>query len=520
MTSPQPCDFISRWSASSAAERANYQLFLSELCDFLDRPSPQSHPSLRDRGKPYVFERSRHLRQPDGTHQFRLIDLYKRNHFVLEAKQGSPPPDGRSILEFAYPFVPTLRRRRVRRRSRHSGWDEAMLRARNQAEQYAKALPAIRRLAALPDHRRCRLLHRTLRRFLRHRQSLRPFPGSLTHRILLEDSKPVHPRPPSRHLARPLLARPQPHLRPGHPRRRLATRQPRPRSRARQPPARGCRRLPDALHLHFLRRRHPSPSRPQLGSTCSKPSDDLANFKPMVEALWPTMNTGGFSPILREHVLRFNGGLFEAVEALPLNRDQFDLLIEAAAADGKMSSPPSSAPFWNAPSTRASATPAPITRRAPTWSASSSPPSSSLSATMARRPSRRRSPWNAPANDDAIESSSAFQRRLCDIRVLDPACGSGNFLYVTLEHLKRLEGEVLEALEAWAKCSRPRKNRLHRRSPPAPRHRSQSRAAAITDLVLWIGYLQWHFRTRATAHAAQPVIKQLPQHRDRDALLA
>ena len=31
-------------------------------------------------------------------------------------------------------------------------------------------------------------------------------------------------------------------------------------------------------------------------------------------------------------------------------------------------------------------------------------------------------------------------------RVLDPACGSGNFLYVTLEHLKRLEGEVLNQL--------------------------------------------------------------------------
>ena len=31
-------------------------------------------------------------------------------------------------------------------------------------------------------------------------------------------------------------------------------------------------------------------------------------------------------------------------------------------------------------------------------------------------------------------------------RVLDPACGSGNFLYVSMEHMKRLEGEVLEAL--------------------------------------------------------------------------
>jgi hypothetical protein len=32
------------------------------------------------------------------------------------------------------------------------------------------------------------------------------------------------------------------------------------------------------------------------------------------------------------------------------------------------------------------------------------------------------------------------------LRVLDPACGSGNFLYVALEHLKRLEGEVLNQL--------------------------------------------------------------------------
>ena len=30
--------------------------------------------------------------------------------------------------------------------------------------------------------------------------------------------------------------------------------------------------------------------------------------------------------------------------------------------------------------------------------------------------------------------------------MLDPACGSGNFLYVTLEHMKRLEGEILETL--------------------------------------------------------------------------
>lgn len=32
--------FIARWQASGAAQRANYQLFLSELCDVLDTPRP------------------------------------------------------------------------------------------------------------------------------------------------------------------------------------------------------------------------------------------------------------------------------------------------------------------------------------------------------------------------------------------------------------------------------------------------------------------------------------------------
>ena len=40
----------------------------------------------------------------------------------------------------------------------------------------------------------------------------------------------------------------------------------------------------------------------------------------------------------------------------------------------------------------------------------------------------------------------AFHDKLCQTRILDPACGTGNFLYVSLELLKRLEGEVLEAL--------------------------------------------------------------------------
>ena len=54
--------------------------------------------------------------------------------------------------------------------------------------------------------------------------------------------------------------------------------------------------------------------------------------------------------------------------------------------------------------------------------------------------------------EDKLADARAKVRRvhhqLCTVRVLDPACGSGNVLYVTLEHLKRLEGEVLDQLDA------------------------------------------------------------------------
>src|SRR5579863_1884971 len=79
--------FIARWKNSGAAERANYQLFLSELCDVLGvtRPNPTTPD---DAENAYVFERSVTFHHPDGSTSTGRIDLYKRGCFVLEAKQG------------------------------------------------------------------------------------------------------------------------------------------------------------------------------------------------------------------------------------------------------------------------------------------------------------------------------------------------------------------------------------------------------------------------------------------------
>jgi hypothetical protein len=88
---PTPSDaiefFITRWENSGAAERANYQMFLSELCDILEVPRPD--PTSPDPAKNlYVFDRTITRVNPDGSSVTNYIDLYKARHFVNETKQG------------------------------------------------------------------------------------------------------------------------------------------------------------------------------------------------------------------------------------------------------------------------------------------------------------------------------------------------------------------------------------------------------------------------------------------------
>jgi hypothetical protein len=134
--------FIEQWQNSAAAERANYQLFLSELCDYLEIPRPD--PTVADdRENHYVFERSVMFRHPTGLTSSRFIDLYKRGCFVLEAKQGSEVAD--TPLLFAPP----------RRRGCRRGWDERLGRSNAPRPQSGRAIrkgvAGDRGVAAFPD---------------------------------------------------------------------------------------------------------------------------------------------------------------------------------------------------------------------------------------------------------------------------------------------------------------------------------------------------------------------------------
>jgi len=120
----------------------------------------------------------------------------------------------------------------------------------------------------------------------------------------------------------------------------------------------------------------------------------------------------------------------------------------------------------------------------------------------------------------ARKQISEFLETLCNTIILDPACGTANFLYVAMEHMKRLEGEVWDMLRGLGETQSVFEGTGHSVDP----HQFlgieiNPRAAAIAELVLWIGYLQWHFRTFGAKMPAEPIIKPFHNIECRDAVL-
>ena len=104
-------------------------------------------------------------------------------------------------------------------------------------------------------------------------------------------------------------------------------------------------------------------------------------------------------------------------------------------------------------------------------------------------------------------------------RVLDPACGTGNFLYVAMETLLRLESDVIELIASLGGEAKPTigpANFLGLELNP--------RAAVIAELVLWIGWLRWRTANDPTA-VPDPVLQRTAainfgRHHGYDAVLA
>jgi hypothetical protein len=124
--------------------------------------------------------------------------------------------------------------------------------------------------------------------------------------------------------------------------------------------------------------------------------------------------------------------------------------------------------------------------------------------------------------EDAQKRVLSFHQTLCATRVLDPACGTGNFLYVTLDLFKRLESEVLALLTELGYRQIGLEMERYRVTPEQFLGIEVKRwAKEIAELVLWIGYLQWQVRQPGGALIVpQPVLHDYGNIVCRDAVLA
>jgi hypothetical protein len=501
--------FLARWEASGASERANYQLFLSELCDQLgvERPEPSQPDEALNR---YVFEKAVTFAHGDGSTSHGRIDLYRRGCFVLEAKQGS-------LAE-----APAARVGHGRRKT--AGWDEAMMKARGQAESYARALPASEGWPPFLLVVDVGFSIEVYADFSGLGKTYTPYPDPASHRLFLPDLA----RPEVRERLHAIWTDPvslDPARRSARVTRAVADTL---ASLARSLEASG--HAPEAIFGFLMRaiftmfaedvKLLPEGSFTKL---LERMEGNPSVFAKMLGALWNTMAQGGFSPVLETDVLRFNGGLFETCEALPLTAEQIHILSEAARHDWRDVEP---AIFGTLVERALDA------HERHKLGAHYTPRAYVERLVLPTVIDPLREDWNAAKVEAltlrqsgkdaaAVAALRAFHRRLCAVRVLDPACGSGNFLYVTLEHMKRLEAEVLDALAALGDTQGGLELEGVTVSPlQFLGLEINPRAAAIADLVLWIGYLQWHLRTHGNAHPKEPVIERFHSIEWRDALIA
>ncbi len=511
--------FIDRWSESGASERANYQLYLSELCDLLEVPRPD--PQRADEaGNAYVFEKGVTFRHPDGSASLGRIDLYKRGCFVLEAKQGADP------------VAPPLFGTRSPARQGHGQrgtvrWDQAMVAARAQAERYAKALPTAEGwppFLVVVDVGHSLELYAD---FSGQGKAYLQFPNVQRFRIKLTDLADPTVRETLRRVwLEPLSLDPSLHS-------ARVTKEVAGKmavlARSLEEAGHGADQtsafLMRCLFSMFAEDVHLLPQR-AFTTELDRLRGRADRAVVVLPLLWDEMNRGGFSTRLMTDIPVFNGGLFASSEALPLTEAQLELLLDAARTDWSEVEPA----IFGTLIERAL-----NPRERHKLGAHYTPRSYVERLVLPTVMEPLRAEWTqvrtaafamASLGDTpgACKQMEEFHGRLCRLRFLDPACGSGNFLYVTMEHVKRLEGEILDALAQLGQGLNMFQASTAEGHIVTPEQflglELNPRAAAVARVVLWIGYLQWHFRTRGQVLPPQPVLRGGSNIQCRDAVLA
>jgi type II restriction/modification system DNA methylase subunit YeeA len=248
------------------------------------------------------------------------------------------------------------------------------------------------------------------------------------------------------------------------------------------------------------------------------------SFNGNVGALFEAMRDGGEFSL--EDIPRFNGGLYEMGEAVPLTPEEMKLLAEAARLDWGSVEPAIFETLFER-----SLDPAQRARLGAHYTSREDILAVVEPVLMA--PLRRE--WEKVREEAGAEAGKArtlsgraatnalrraesqllgFAEKLRGVRVLDPACGSGNFLYVSLKELLDLEKEVLAfagtvGLTPFFPEVSPEQLYGIETSPYAHE---------LAQVAVWIGYLQWRVEN-GFGIREEPILGPMMNIKEMDALM-
>jgi hypothetical protein len=242
--------------------------------------------------------------------------------------------------------------------------------------------------------------------------------------------------------------------------------------------------------------------------------DDPHQFAQTLESLFRTMAKGG---LFGHHkILHFNGHLFEDSTVFELNDDERRLLVDAAEADWQFVEPSIMGTLFarGLDPDQLAALGAQYTGRddivtlvEPVLMAPLRREWAALKASLL--PAFKRGK-GTPADRARLE---AFLKKLRTIIVMDPACGSGNFLYVSLQMLLDLEKEVITFAVQLGFQFKPEVGVHQLRAIEINPY-----AYELAQVTVQIGYLQW-LRANGFPLDRSPVLQVLDGFHNEDALL-
>ena len=467
-----PDEFIAKWRASELKERSAAQEHFIDLCRLLDEPTPaQADPT----GERYCFERG--ARKDTGGDGW--ADVWKRHHFAWEYK------------------------------GRHKDLDVAF----NQLRQYALALENPP-LLIVSDMARFRIRTNWTNTV------------SETHEFALDDLGDAAVRDTLKWA----LADPD-RLRPGETRQAVTERA----ATTFAALAQALRERGHESHVvaHFVNRLVFCMFAEDVGllpNTMFTRMLEQARRQPeafaeLARLLFQAMASGG--RVGFEPVAWFNGGLFDDDTALPLDRSDIATVLAAAKLDWSEIDPSILGTLFERgldPDKRSQLGAhytdrdkimlivEPVVMRP--WLAEWETTKAEIAARLEKATTAKSAATQARRRREAERLLGAFLTRLRAFTVLDPACGSGNFLYLALHALKDLEHRVQLEAEALG---------LEREFPAiGPANvkgiEINAYAAELARVSVWIGEIQW-MRRNGFNESRDPILKPLDTIECRDAIL-